>query len=410
MKRISVGAIPCGCPPRTRPTGQAQDLPLRSRRVPPALLAVAALAFTAAWAACGGPSGPAAQQNIPSNAATAAPMNSWDALVKAAQEEGTVNVYGAEIAPITRPIREAFNQKYGVNLEFTMGRPAEVVAKLSAERNAGLNLADVGHMGETTDIMDIKPLGMTAPVAGLLVAPEVTGAQNWVGGRLPFLDKDQHVFMFMAKAIPHAVINTDVIKEGELTSFLDLLKPQYKGKIVLSDPTISGGAPNQLASLIKIFGRDRALEIIRQLAAQEPAITRDQRLQLEWVARAKYPIGLGQSQGIYSDFRKAGAPMKLLFFKEPRFISGGPSNIIVFSKNPHPKATQLYINWLLSAEGSYIWSRALENLSTRADVSKEGLDPEFAMRPDDIFPDEEQMQLRVEMRKIAGEIFGPLMR
>ncbi len=359
------------------------------------------LAIALAAGCGGGPPVSTPQTSAP----TAAPaVNSFDELVKAAQKEGTVNIYGTEMMPAKAPLQEAFNKKYGINLDFVIGRPPEVLAKVSAERNAGLYLADMGDLGETTSIMDVKPLKITVPVANLLL-PETQDAKNWIGGKPLLLDKDGQVLMFAAMAIPPGGINTDMVKEGTITSWLDLLKPEWKGKIVLSDPTVSGGAPNMLASLFKTFGRERALEILRQLAAQDPVLTRDLRLLQEWVARGKYPIAMGHSIGIFTEFKKAGAPIEILKLKEPRHISGGPGNIIVFANNPHPKATQLYINWLLGKEGATIWSKALGYPSLRTDVGSEWLDPATIPQPTDVFPDEEQMQLRVEMRTLSAQIF-----
>lgn len=351
---------------------------------------------------------PGAPQGPPT-ARTPAP-SSWDELVKAAQKEGTVNVYATAVGPAIAPMREAFKRKFGIDLDFVEGRPPEVMAKLTAERKAGLYLADVGNLGETTSMMDIKPLGITAPLADLLALPEVKSPEKWIGGKLPFLDQDKHVLMFTAMAIPPGVVNTDMVKEGALTSWLDLLKPEWKGKIVFSDPTVSGSSPNMLASLVKTFGKSRTMEIMQQLAAQEPTITRDQRLLQEWVARGKSAIGLGPSIGLITEFKKAGAPIEITKFKEPRHISGGPGNLIVFINNPHPKATQLYINWLLTAEGLSIWSKALGYPSTRTDVSVEGLDPVTLPRATDVFPDEEQMPLRVEMRKLSSDVFARLIK
>ncbi len=341
---------------------------------------------------------------------TPVPLSAWDELIKAAQQEGTLNIYGSDIGPATRPLREAFKERFGINLEFTAGRGTEVITRLVAERNAGLYVADLGHHGETLITTDIKPLAVTKPLPNLLVLPEVKNPQNWIGGKLPFLDKENHVFMFVALAIPQLVVNTDMVKEGELSSFLDVLNPKWKGKIVLSDPTIAGTSPNLLAALYKTFGKEKAMDAFDRLADQEPAITRDQRMMLEWVARGKYPIGLGQSMSLYSEFRRAQAPMKLVNTKEPRFISGGPGNVIVFTNASHPMATQLYVNWLLTKEGSSIWSKATEYASNRLDVTREGLDPDTIPRADDIFPDEEQMRLRLEMRKISADIFKRVLK
>ncbi len=339
--------------------------------------------------------------------AAAASSQEWDELIRQAKKEGTVSIYATAIQPAVLPLRNAFKAKYGIDLEFVQGRPAEVVAKLGSERSAGLSLADVGHLGETTSTMDIKPMKVTQPLPNLLLSSDINNPRNWINGSLPLLDKENHVLMFTAMAIPHGVVSSELVKENELVSFADLLEPKWKGKIVLSDPSISGTSPNLLAAHYKAFGEQKALADFKKLAAQEPVITRDQRLMMEWVARGKYLVGLGQSTALFAEFKRAQAPVRLLSLREPRQISGGPGNLVVFSNNPHPKAAQLYVNWLLSKEGLTIWSKALGYPATRVDVGQEWLDPMTIPRTTDVFPDEEHMKLRVKMRKIAAEIFLP---
>ncbi len=366
------------------------------------------VALSGVLAACG-KGGPEAAPQAKAPELSGAARTAWDELVAAGQKEGSVTIYSTEIAPVTEPLRQAFKQRYNIDLEFVLGRTNEIVAKINAERRAGLYLADVVHAGETTSAMDMKPLGITVPLPPLMVLPEVKDPQKWTGGKLPLLDKDGHAIMFMAMAIPHMVINTDMVKDSDLASFLDILQPQWKGKLTFYDPTISGTSPNLLAVMYKTFGKEKATDIFRQLAAQGPAMTNDPRQMLEWVAKGKYAVGLGQSMALLSDFKNVQAPIKAITLKEPRMISAGPGTMVVLSNGAHPKATQVYINWILSQEGSTIWSKALQYVSTREDVTKEGLDPAIIPRPIDVFPDEEQLALRVEMRKVAAEIFGPLM-
>ncbi|MDP2718595.1 MAG: extracellular solute-binding protein [Dehalococcoidia bacterium] len=336
---------------------------------------------------------------------TPKPPDPWEELVKAAKAEGSLTLYTTAIAPLVTPLQENFGKKYGINLEFVQGRPTEVQAKIKAERNAGIFLADVGHLGETTSTIDVKPQGWIIPVEPLLFLPEVKDPGNWIGNKLPYTDKEKYVLMFVQMAIPHAVANSDTVKEGQLTSFLDLLKPEWKGKIVFSDPAISGTSPNLLTAFYEHFGEAKAMEIFQQLKAQEPVITRDQRQLLEWVAKDKYPIGLGQSMSLFSEFKRAQAPVRTLNFSEPRFISGGPGNLVIFDKAPHPNAAKLYANWLLSKEGMTLWSTITGWPPTRKDVPTGHLDPESIPNANDIFPTEDHLKLRLVVRKIGGDLF-----
>ncbi len=373
--------------------------------VPVRFLAAAFMLVSVA-AACGRPTAVTEEIKSATKTPVAPALSPWEELVKEGQKEGTVNIYAGDLGPAAPALRESFIKKYGIELEFVVGRPSETQARFLAERKAGLYLADVCHLGETSTQMDVKPLGITIPLTNMLVLPEVKDPKNWIGNRIPFLDQEQQVFMFMGSAMPQAVVNTDMVKENDIISFADLLNPRWKGKIAFSDPTISGGAPNVLAALAKTLGKEKALEMFRQLAAQEPVISRDKRLLIEWAARGKYPVSLAVGGVEYGVFRKAGAPIRALSFKEPRHIFGGPGTISVFSHNPHPKATQVYINWLLTKDGSAVFSRAADYASMRTDVGKDWLDPDTIPRPDDVFPDEEQLRLRLEMRDLSAQIFG----
>ncbi len=382
-----------------------------AKRSHPVILGSLLLIILLVFSACGAPDNRAEIAVTRAPASIAAAPSSWDQLVRDAQKEGVVNVYASEVSPgAVASLRDAFFKKYGINLEFTLGRPTEVVAKMAAERRAGLFLSDVGHFGETSNAMDVKPMGFLLPLPDLLLLPEVTDPKNWSGGVMPYQDKERAILCFAANAIAHSIINTEKVNTTEIPSFLDMLKPRWKGKVVLSDPAISGPAPNLFADLAKTYGLDKTKEIMRQLVAQEPGITRDQRLLIEWVARDKYEIGLGYSGAILTQFLEAGAPVKRYSFTEPRRVNGGVSYITYHDKGPHPKAAQLYVNWLLTRETAALWTKTMEFASVRADVSREGLDPDSLPRPGDIYPDAELFQLRTDMRKIGADIFAPLMK
>lgn len=340
---------------------------------------------------------------------TRATVNSWDELVGAAKKEGNVTIYGAELGAARDAIRKAFKAKYDIDIDSTEGRPAEILAKLTAERRAGLYLADVGLMGNSTFIADIKPLKITLPLENLLVLPEVTDPAKWRTGKIPYLDKEGHSLAMVAMAIPCSIYNTDLVGEGEITSFLDYLTPKWKGRIVLSDPAVAGNANNFLTTqATQNWGKEKTLEIMRQLAAQEPVMTRDQRLLLEWVARGKYPVGIGQSSAMFNEFKRLGTPIAYARLKEPPQMSSGSGNIFVLDKAPHPNAARLFVNWLLSREGATIWSGGQGYPSQRVDVSKEGFDPLVVPPPEGRIPGEDYLLAQGEMRKLAQEIFANL--
>lgn len=330
----------------------------------------------------------------------------WEKTKAAAAKEGSVVIYGSSIKPAADVLKPAFKKETGIDLEFLAGRGPEMVAKVSAERRAGLNLTDMMHTG-VTSLSLFKPMGITRPFSDLLFLPEVTNPKNWLDGNLFWADREKTILVFTTIAAPSILVNTNLIKSGEITSFLDLLKPNWKDKIAFGDPRLAGPPTNTLALLLKHFGREKGLQIVRQFAVQQPFITSDSRLLVEWVARGKYAVAVGASQSVYSDFKKAGAPVQFLVVKEPRFSSTGPGCISVFSNMPHPNASKLYINWLLSKKAATLWSNATGYPSRRMDVSKEGIDPSFIPRGDEIGEDEE---LRQKIVKMSADIFKDMLK
>ncbi len=359
-------------------------------------------------AACGraAQEGPAAVKG-PENAPKQ--KSAWEELVDGAKKEGNVMIYATELGAAQQILTRALKDKFDIDLNTVGGRGPEVVAKLTAERRAGLNLGDVGLTGPSTFIDEIKPLGITVPLPPLLTLPEVTDPSKWRNGKIPYLDNERHSLVMVAIAAQPSIRNTEMVKEGEVSSFLDYLEPKWKGKIVLSDPSVAGNANYFFAHMAtQLFGQERTVQILRQLAAQDPVVIRDQRQLLEWVARGKYPIGIGHSSTQFAEYKRLGAPVELVKLKEPPFLSSGSGNVYVFDKAPHPNALKLFVNWLLSKEGATIWSQATGNPSMRLDVTVEGLDSMTLPPPGGEMPNESQLKAQAEMRKIADGIFSPL--
>lgn len=341
----------------------------------------------------------------------------WESTVAAAKKEGTVN-FTTDVSPdVINGLRSGFEKKFGIELQISSMRGAEFSGKIAAERRAGLYMWDVYSHGPTTTILTLKPGGFIVPLEPALILPEVTDPKAWRGGRLPFLDKDGMALGYIALFYRGALINTDMVKEGQLKSFYDLLKPEWKGKIVTDNLALPG--PGNLLVTLMAVAFDNDLDKLREylsgLVKQEPVVVRDYRTTAEWVARGKYPILLGYDTGMAADFKSKGAPITLAPMKEGSFVgSRGPQTLTLPSGPlPHPNAAVVFINWLLSREGQAIYVKAYGAApSFRVDVSPAGIDPVFLEQPGEklIFEDENTSQLSGKLLPIAREIFAPLLK
>ncbi len=334
-------------------------------------------------AACGpAPTPPAAPPGQPPAGTTAAApkpsRDNWDNIVAEAQKEGAVSVYTIWPPQARQDLSNAFSARFNIKVENTLfSRGPEMLTRVQAEKTAGLNVADVYGGGSGTLITNMKPVGVLGTIEPFVFRQDVLDAKFWRGGKLPFIDKDKTAIALIEGAQHGMVINTDMVKRGEITSYKDLLKPQYKGKITINDPSVTGQGNFTFALLAyRIWNLDQTKDYFTQLIKQQGAVVqRDNRLHGESIARGKFAIGLGAASDIVIEFVKAGAPLEMAVEKEGVGTSAGFGGVGVPLQVVHPNATKVFINWLLTGEGQTVLTQSFGYPSRRTDVSTEGINP-----------------------------------
>ena len=338
----------------------------------------------------------------------------WATVLAAAKKEGQVTVY-SQWGPETRNLLiKGFRDKYGIDVEWlSVSRGPEITAKVAKERSAGINSADFFGTGLTTTLVTMKPQGLLGKIEPLLILPEVTDPKAWRIGKLPIVDKEGMGFGMIATTQRYILINTDLVKKGEITSYKDLLKPQFKGKLTLNDPTVTGPGNAMFGHFAQdLWGEAGTVQFLKDLLIkQEAVITRDNRQQVEWVARGKYAIAIAPLVEVTQDFLKQGAPLALLAAKEGVAIISGAGAFGIPPVMAHPNATTVFVNWLLSKEGQTLFIKGFGNPSARADVAGEGLNPLLFPQPGEkIYPETEEVIAvwRGKMMKVNKSVIDSL--
>ncbi len=288
----------------------------------------------------------------------------WNKTVAAAKQEGKVVIFATVVKNTQNDLINAFVKEFGIQPEFRIMSGAEFATQVSTKRRAGIFTTDLFMGGMTTPYTQFKPTGILNPLKDLLILPEVTDAGKWYNNRIPFLDKDNTILAFGAVTQSYITINTDMVKASEITGYRDLIDPKWKGQIVINDPTIAGRGLDWFQVMDKIMGPD----YVAKLLAQEPVVTRDRRIQAEWVARGKYPLGIALDTSAVQAFIKNKAPIRFIWPKEGVMISAEKGGLAVFKPAPHPNAARVFANWLLTKEAQTIWSRDEGLQSGRTDV------------------------------------------
>lgn len=345
----------------------------------------------------------------PDATSSVAAKQNWDSLIVAAKKEGSVLIYTMWISETRIALTQAFKEKYGINLEFSpFNRGAEIMTKLRTEQRAGLYLADLIGVGAGTLVATMKPAGDIVPMENLLVLPEVTDGKYWRGGKVPFLDKDKTTIGMIASVQRSIIYNTNLIRKGEIMSFKDLLKPQYKGKITVNDPTVPGAGKDSLIHLaLNVWNLEETKSYFTQLLKrQEAVIDRDNRQHVESVARGKYAIGFGPQLDSFAKFLEIGSPIDGAIPKEGAYVTSAAGCIAVPSKLAHPNATKLFINWLLGRDGQAIFAKSFGSPSMRNDVPTKQFNPTFLPQPQEkiYLANEASILFTDEMTKAANQI------
>ncbi len=333
-------------------------------------------------------------------------QSDWNTLVAEAQKEGKVSLYTSMGTGMRTLMGDILKKNYGLELDFVSGRTAEVLAKISAERRAGLYLADA-YVGGNSSQLTLKDSGALRPILPLLLLPEVTDSKMWDGGQMTFLDGDKLILPFVSHVNLPFVINTDLVKTPP--GFKDLLGPQWKGKILMHDPTQSGSGNQFITVVFEMHGESA----VRQLAQQEPTLVRDYRTHMEWVARGKFPIGTGPSTENIAEFRRMGAPIATPVPADLSYLSTGVGMVSMLSNPAHPAAAKVFVNWLLSKEGQTAYAKGMGDQSRRLDVTTEYTMPDMVRQPGVSYfnvENEEIARKSINYMKLDQEIFGPFLK
>lgn len=349
----------------------------------------------------------------PENRATgsAAPVKEgwqaqWESLIATAKKERKVSL-DTSWGPETREaVIKVLKEKYGIDAEVLAASGSQTAQKIIAERRAGLYMHDISIRGANTAYNVLKPAGVFDLAETYLLLPEVKGPEVWLGGKFPWFDRDQTMIPFFARLDTYLSINTDLVKQGEVTSYKDLLEPKWKGKIILRNPTIIGPG----SGWFRENGRALGLEYMKALVKQEPQIVGDDRTAVEWLARGKYSILIAGSD-MLTYFMQEGAHIAILDPIDSRSLSPSSGIVSILNNPPHPNAARLFLNWILTREGQTIMTKTTGFPSRRLDVPTEHILPVLIPQSGKKYIEytEESLTGGDEAMRISKEIFAPLL-
>jgi iron(III) transport system substrate-binding protein len=294
----------------------------------------------------------------------------WERVVELGKKEGKVVISIPASAELRQALEEGFKRRFGIAVESVPARGTSVVRKIVDETRAGIAYFDIHIGGSESIVTGMLPEKILEAIEPWFILPEVKDPKNWWGGHVWIDNAKRFIYAFQAYQTESLWHNSELVQPEEIRSFDDLLKPKWQGKIAILDPRTPGSGASMWSYLRDIKGED----YLKKLVAQKLQIGRDQRLLAENLAKGKSSLAIGVTYYSLAPFVKAGLPVKPLPTpREGVYVSGGSGHLTIIKNAPHPNATKVFINWLLSREGQEIFSKALGQATRRLDVDNRSL-------------------------------------
>ncbi len=346
---------------------------------------------------------------LSSTALAAQSSPSWEQILAAAKKEGTVVISGPAGADVRDALALEFQKKYGISVEVLSVSGRELAPRVAAERKAGQFRWDVFIHGTSTALEAMIPLGAFDPLEPALILPDIKDPKTWRGGAIEFLDSGKTVMVMTPFHRGILYYNTKLVNAKEFKSYNDLLDPKWKGKIVVDDPRKPSG-PGQATFMFFYLHPELGPDFIRALGKQQLTMLRDYAQEVDAVGQGRYPVLVGAADNVVIERAKLGVPVGIVDvrqLKEGSDLSPANGNLALFNRAPHPNASKVYINWLLSKEGQTIFARACGYISSRLDVPTDHTEPWRVPVTGAIKTyTKEAIQVKKDIQPLLQEVFG----
>ncbi len=254
-------------------------------------------------------------------------------IVEAAKKEGEVVWYTSMALDQSKPVVDQFQKRYPF-IKPTLYRAGggALMNKVLTEGRAGKSFFDVvGGRGEM--IQAFKEKNFLASY----LSPETKMIDQ------DLFDKEGYWYTYYV--VPNALgYNTRLVKSEEVPKTYEaLLDPKWKGRKISMD----NEAYLLLQGLITAWGREKAVDYMKKLAAQDPVLSRGNTERVTITGAGEYPLVIAYAHTVEREkFKGASIDWVAL---EPAVVEIDP--LMIGSKAPHPNAARLFLDFLLSKEG-----------------------------------------------------------
>ncbi|MCC7276670.1 MAG: extracellular solute-binding protein [Alphaproteobacteria bacterium] len=277
------------------------------------------------------------------------------ALIEGARKEGKLAVATSAPGDGFPKFLESFKAKYpfiDVTTGFYTAPTGRVLSRVMAELQSGNVNSDVMHIANSAPYIDLARKGMLLQYMSPEYAAHQAGSHDngyWGSARVIGVIMAYNKNKLPAEQAPKA--------------WVDLLKPEFKGKKIAIQNAAAGTAFNQFYMLERVLGVD----FIKKLAAQEPVIMPTSGQVSDAMIRGEVLVGATVDHWRAFEESAVKAGIVGVYPTEGMPIAVAP--VAILKGAPNPNAAKLFMDYVLSQEGQTRLNTEIYGVySMRADV------------------------------------------
>lgn len=282
------------------------------------------------------------------------------AALPAHADKAVLNVYTALETDQLKAYQEAFNKAHpDVEIKWTRDSTGIITAKLLAEK--AKPVADVIMGVAASSMVAFDREGMLQPYAPAnlkAIHPKYRPAgatPSWVGMDI------------WGAAICYNVVEAQKLGLPRIESWKDLLKPEFKGKVVMPNPNSSGTGFLDVTAWLQIFGDKGGWEYMDKLHDNVAVYTHSGSKPCVLAGNGEFPVGISFEYRA-NTVRSKGAPIDVIFPKEG--LGWDLEATAIVKGTPQLDAARKLADWSASREANELYAKnfavtAIPGIATR---------------------------------------------
>jgi len=238
-------------------------------------------------------------------------------------------------------MKQEFEATYGITVNYVRMSAGEALARLQAEKDAPT--FDIWWGGPIDSFVAGKEEGLleqydSPNMVNLIDPVKMKDAENyWAGvyvGSLGFATNTEWLAANPGVEAPK--------------SWDDLLKPEFKGQVMVAHPSTSGTSYTAMATVLQIRGEEAGWEYLKQYAAQMAQFTKSGAAPAKFVGQGEAAVAIVFSHDTVNEIENNKLPLVLTFPEEGTGYEIG--GMAIMKGAAHMQAAKLWFDWALSLQ------------------------------------------------------------